>query len=132
MKHGEMLAVSALSGQAWLIKLLIGHPEWICCELGMHAIAFTRLINELCELKHDDSRYVMLKEQVAIFLYMSVTGLTIRHAGKRFQHSNETISWYVFRVVRSSMPTDLFQLLLQDGFYVFIRSFLSMLCSDAC
>ena len=27
---------SALSGEAWLIKLILGHPDCIRCELGMH------------------------------------------------------------------------------------------------
>jgi len=54
---------------------------------------FLALVHELwavCGLR--DSCYVGLNEQVAIFLYMCVTGLSIRHVGERFQHSNETIS----------------------------------------
>ncbi|OCH83698.1 hypothetical protein OBBRIDRAFT_710498, partial [Obba rivulosa] len=31
---------------------------------------------------------------------MSITGLTIRHVGERFQHSNDTISKYFKRVLR--------------------------------
>jgi hypothetical protein len=41
---------------------------------------------------HGDTRYVMLEEQLAIFLYTSVTGLSIRHVGERFQRANGTIS----------------------------------------
>lgn len=94
---GEMLVpepyhTSALSGEAWLIELLLGHLEWIHRKLGVHAHVFTRLVDELCELKHDDSKFVSLKEQVRIFLYMSVTGPSIRHTGEHFQQSNETIS----------------------------------------
>jgi len=58
----------------------------------MHAHVFEALILALRNLGHGDSRYVSLEEQLAIFLYTSVTGLTIRHVGERFQRSNDTIS----------------------------------------
>jgi hypothetical protein len=83
---------SALSGAAWVMELLAGHPERIRCELGLHKHVFLELIQELRRSGHSDSRFVSLEEQLAIFLYMSVTGLTIRHTGERFQRSNETIS----------------------------------------
>jgi hypothetical protein len=42
---------------------------------------------------YGDSRNgVTLEEQLAIFLYMCVTGLNARHTGERFQQSNETIA----------------------------------------
>jgi transposase len=41
---------------------------------------------------HGDTKYVTLEEQLAIFLYTSVTGLSIRHVGERFQRANGTIS----------------------------------------
>jgi hypothetical protein len=37
----------------------------------------------------------MLEEQLAIFLYACVTGLSVRHLGEHFQRSNDTISKYV-------------------------------------
>jgi hypothetical protein len=89
----EPYHTSALSGQEWVIELIIGHPERIRCELGVHAHVFEQLINELRALGHADSRYVSLEEQLAIFLYSCVTGLTVRHVGERFQRSNGTISW---------------------------------------
>jgi hypothetical protein len=91
----EPYHTSVLSGEAWVIELLTGHPEWIRCELGMHAHAFAKLISELRALGYSDSKFVSLEEQLAIFLYASVTGLSIRHIGERFQWSNETISRYV-------------------------------------
>ena len=84
---------SALSGAAWVQELIQGHPDHIYNELGMHLHVFLVLNHELqvlCGLEH--SCDVALDEQVAIFLYMSVTGLSIRHVGECFQHSNETIS----------------------------------------
>jgi hypothetical protein len=91
----EPYHTSALSGEAWVIELLIGHPERIRCELGMHAHVFAKLISELRTLGYSDSKFVSLEEQLAIFLYASVTGLSIRHIGERFQRSNATISQYV-------------------------------------
>ena len=83
---------SILTGQGWVMELLAGHPERIRCELGVHRHVFVELIRELRQLGHDRSKYVSLEEQLAIFLYISVTGMTVRHAGERFQRSNETIS----------------------------------------
>src|SRR5882762_7344743 len=82
---------SILTGQMWVMELLMGHPERICTELGVHRHIFYALIDELHEMGYTDSKYVTLEEQLAIFLYCSVTGLTIRHLGERFQRSNETI-----------------------------------------
>ena len=83
---------SVLSGEAWVKELLAGHPERIHTELGMHHAAFLELISTLQNLGHSDSRFITLKEQLSIFLYTCVTGLTLRHVGERFQRSNETIS----------------------------------------
>jgi hypothetical protein len=83
---------SILSGEGWVMELLSGHPSRIRCELRVSHDVFIELVHELRGLGHGNSKYVSLEEQLAIFLYMSVTGLTIRHVGERFQRSNETIS----------------------------------------
>ena len=83
---------SILTGEAWVLELLTGHPKQIYCELGVHVHVFKALINELRCMGYTSSRFVSLEEQLAIFLYCCVTGVTVRHAGERFQRSNETIS----------------------------------------
>jgi hypothetical protein len=88
----EPYHTSILSGYAWVQELLHGHPERIRTELGVHKDVFNALIEELRSMGHGDSKYVMLEEQLAIFLYTSVTGLSIRHVGERFQRANGTIS----------------------------------------
>ena len=88
----EAYHTSALSGEAWVLELLCGHPNRIRTELGVSHEVFSALIQELRDSGYHSSRHVSLEEQLAIFLYMSVTGLTIRHVGERFQRSNETIS----------------------------------------
>jgi hypothetical protein len=94
-KDWQPYHTSALSGQEWVIELLTDHPECIHCELGMHAPAFVELITQLCTMGHSDSKFISLEKQLAIFLYTSVTGLSVRHVRERFQHSNETISKYI-------------------------------------
>ena len=88
----EPYHTSILSGYAWVQELLNGHPERIRTELGVHKEVFYSLIEELQSMGHGDTKYVTLEEQLAIFLYMSVTGLTIRHVAERFQRANGTIS----------------------------------------
>lgn len=83
---------SALSGYAWVLELLSGHPERIRCELGVRHHVFHLLLSNLRELGYKDSREVKLEEQLAIFLYTSVTGLSTRHVGERFQRANNTIA----------------------------------------
>ena len=88
----EPYHMSALSGEGWLLELLTGHPERICNELGMYAETFNHLVSHLRAYGHVDLRSVSLEEQVAIFLYTCVTGLTITHIGEQFQRSNDMIS----------------------------------------
>ena len=85
---------SILTGEGWVMELFAGHPCQIHTELGVSHEVFIALIDELCHMGHTDSRFVSLEEQVAIFLYASVTGLTVWHLGERFQQSNDTIAKY--------------------------------------
>ena len=88
---------SILSEEAWVLELLHGHLEQIQTELGVHAHVFLALISELCLMEYSNSKFVSLEEQLAIFLYAYVTGLTICHVGERFQHANKTI-WQVSHI----------------------------------
>jgi hypothetical protein len=91
----EPYHTSILTGEGWVMELLSGHLNHICWELGVSHDVFAALILELQNMGHDNSKYVSLEEQLSIFLYMCVTGVTIRHTGERFQRSNETISLWV-------------------------------------
>ena len=86
---------SALSGAAWVIELLNGHPERIRNELGVHKHVFLGLVAALEQQGSTSSRHVYIEEQLAIFLYTCVTGLSLRHVSERFQRANETTSKYV-------------------------------------
>ena len=83
---------SALSGHAWVQELLTGHPLRIKTELGMRVELFHLLVHELREIGLEGTCNITLEEQLAIFLYTCVTGLSIRHVGEHFQHANATIS----------------------------------------
>lgn len=90
----EPYHTSILSGQGWADELIEGHPDRTRCELGVWKEGFLQLINTHCAMGFNNSKYVQLEEQLVIFHYMSVTGLTIWHTGERFQRSNETILKY--------------------------------------
>jgi hypothetical protein len=85
---------SAFTGADWVRELLNGHPERIRNELGMHKHVFHRLLSDLSDAGVCSSRHVYLEEQLAIFLYTCVTGLSLRHVSERFQRANETTSRY--------------------------------------
>ena len=89
---------SALTGADWVRELLSGHPERIRNELGVHKEVFNNLISILQEAGLRSSKHVFLEEQLAIFLYVCVTGLSLRHSSERFQRSNETTSKYILRL----------------------------------
>lgn len=126
---------SILTGQMWVMELLTGHPEHIHTELGVHHHVFYALIDELHEIGHSDSKYVTLEEQLAISLYCSVTGLTIRHLGEQFQSSNETISkWDFFLIISMYIYSekDFFpQLFQEDDCNFFITTILYQVCEAA-
>ena len=90
---------SALTGVAWVCELLEGHPERIRNELGVHKHVFRKLIQELEAAGYSGTKNVTLDEQLAMFLYTCVTGLSIRHVSERFQRSTDTVSRYVLELL---------------------------------
>jgi hypothetical protein len=83
---------SALSGAGWVDELLNGHPWHIRTELGVCRSTFTLLIKAMQKAHLYSSRHVSIEEQVAIFLYTTVTGLTCTHIREHFQQSPSTIT----------------------------------------
>ena len=81
---------SALSGADWVQELISGHPECIRNELGVHKHVFHALMEEM--------QHVYLEEQLTIFLYTCVTGLSLWHVCECFQHLGDTVSEYVFYI----------------------------------
>ena len=89
---------SALTGEMWVLELINGHPERIRNVLGVHKDVFLSLRDDLQQFGHRNSKFVSLEEQLAIFLYTCVTGLSIRHVSERFQRATETTSQYVSQI----------------------------------
>ena len=83
---------SALTGAEWVVELLNGHPERIRNELGVHRSTFIILVKALELAGIESSRHVSLEEQLGIYLYTVVTGLSCTHVGERFQRSSDTIT----------------------------------------
>jgi hypothetical protein len=69
-----------------------GHPERIRNELGVHKEVFWALIKSLTLGGVGPSKHITLEEKLSIFLYISVTGISFRHANEHFQHATDTIS----------------------------------------
>ena len=85
-----------LTGAAWVCKLLTGHPKCIRKELGVNKHVFQSLIIALQNAGHTPSKFVSLEEQLAIFLYTCVTGLSLPYVCECFQQATETASKYVY------------------------------------
>jgi hypothetical protein len=110
---------SALSGIAWVLELLNGHPERIHRELGVHKL-FRALLITLQEAGYRQSKFVMLEEQLAIFLYICVTGLSLRHVCEHFQRASETASKYVIpRLIHIIVTDNWLQVLPQNAHLLF-------------
>jgi hypothetical protein len=83
---------SVLTGAGWVHELLSGHPERIRNELGVYRGTFIILVEVVKMAGLQSSHRVSIEEQLAIFLYTAVTGLSCTHVGERFQHSSSTIT----------------------------------------
>ena len=73
---------SALTGADWVCELLNGHPERIQNELDVHKHIFLGLVAALKQHGMTLSKHVYIEEQLAIFLYTCVTGLSLCHVSE--------------------------------------------------
>ena len=89
---------SALSGEAWVQELLSGHPEHIWNELSVYQGTFVILVKAFQMLGIQLSCHVSIEEQLSIFLYTVVTGLSCIHVGEHFQQTPSTITKWVFTI----------------------------------
>ena len=84
---------SILTGQAWVLELTTGHPDRIKINLGVTLETFLALVRILEDSDFTQSRNgVTVEEQLAIYLYTCVTGLSSRLVAERFQRSPDTIT----------------------------------------
>jgi hypothetical protein len=84
---------SILTGEAWMLELINGHPDRIKTSMGVNHDVFDSLLYVLQSHGYVPSRNgVSVEEQLGIFLHTCVTGLTSRHVGERFQRSPDTVT----------------------------------------
>jgi hypothetical protein len=86
---------SILTGEAWVYKLTNGHPDRIWHNLSVDCGVFNILLHVLhCNGFTMSHNGVSVEEQLGIFLYTCVTGLSFCLVGQRFQRSPDTITKY--------------------------------------
>ena len=84
---------SILTGKAWVLELMNGHPDRMKINFGVSLDMFSALVQVLEHNGIMESRNgVSVEEQLGIFFYTCVTGLSSRLVGERFQRSTETIT----------------------------------------
>lgn len=90
---------SFMTGPRWVAELLNGNTNRIYESLGMERHVFINLCNLM---KHrgwlQDSRYVRVDEQLAMFVQALQGSCSTRRRCERFQHSGETVSKF-FKIV---------------------------------
>ncbi len=95
---------SKLTGYDWVMELVNSHLDRIYTELGVQLHIFICLVIKLCSMRYSDSQNgLTLEEQLTIFLYTCVRGLSVCHVGERFQHSNATIAKFAHCVFFDSI-----------------------------
>lgn len=93
---------SELSGHDYIFEVLKGH-EIRCYEsFRMKKSVFRKLCDVLKEKEWlENSRYVTVEEQVAMFLYVLSHNQRHRVVAERYQHSLETTSHYFHKVLKA-------------------------------
>ncbi|XP_071718684.1 uncharacterized protein [Rutidosis leptorrhynchoides] len=98
---------SSLTGEAWVIEVLNGHPIRCVNAFRMHPDLFRKLCGEL-ETNYglQSSDKMSTFEMVGIFMYTLALGLSNRDVMERFQRSGETISRAFHEVLNAIIGRD--------------------------
>ena len=82
-----------LTGKAWIIELMNGHPDCIKINLGVTLDTYSALVQVLEQNGITESQNgISVEEQLGIYLYTCVTGLSSCLVGERFQRSIDTVT----------------------------------------
>jgi len=92
-----------------LDELIAGHPKHFYNSMGMNKHVFAKLLEELIQVGLHDTRYVTAEEQLAIFLYLAVTGLAQRHLKNAFSKVQTQFPSQSCFVYNSEYVIDVFQ-----------------------
>ena len=84
---------SILTGKAWVLELMNSHPDCIKINFGVSLDTFSALVQVLEQNQIKESQNgILVEEQLGIFIYTCVTGLSSCLVGEQFQQSNDTIT----------------------------------------
>ena len=76
-----------------MMELINSHPDRIVTNLGVFANLFVRLVDILHRNGYADIQNGLpLEEQLGIFMYTCVTGLSSHLVGERFQRSPPAVT----------------------------------------
>ena len=93
---------SALTGHDYVLEILNGNNSRCYEQLRMNKHVFLSLCNVLKEKELlENSRYITVEEQVAMFLYVISHNEQHRVVGERYQHSTETTSHCFHKVLKA-------------------------------
>ena len=88
----EPYRTSAMSGSMYVVELLKGRAERMIEVLGISQSSFLALRRFLVNVGAlENSQYIAVDEQLAIFLWIVRGGQSFRQAGERFQRSLCTV-----------------------------------------
>ncbi|XP_071686762.1 uncharacterized protein [Rutidosis leptorrhynchoides] len=105
--YKEPCMTSSLTGEAWVMEVLNGHPIRCVNAFRMHPDLFRKLCGEL-ETNYglQSSDKMSTFEMVGIFMYTLALGLSNRDVMERFQRSGETISRAFHEVLNAIIGRD--------------------------
>lgn len=85
---------SILTGQAWMDELLCGeNARRFYDNMGMQKHVFVALRGEMMDAGIlGDTQWVTATEQLGMYLYTLITGLSTKKIQERFQRSPDTVS----------------------------------------
>ncbi|MQM12960.1 hypothetical protein Taro_045883 [Colocasia esculenta] len=104
------------SEHVWVHEVLHGHERRCYNTFWMHPSMFLKLRDILVDMELiRDCRYVAATEQLAMFLYAMGHGVATGAMCEHFQHSSETISYYVNRVIKAVASLRFTYIVLPSG-----------------
>ncbi|MQL77998.1 hypothetical protein Taro_010437 [Colocasia esculenta] len=132
------------TGHVWVHEILNGHERRCYNTFRMHPSMFLKLRDILVERELiRDSRYVTTFEQLIMFLHAMGHGVATGAMCEYFQHSSETISFYVNHVIKAIASLRFTYIVLpsetnpvhprirhDDRFYPYFKVCIDVQCGD--
>ncbi|XP_028785369.1 uncharacterized protein LOC114741284 [Neltuma alba] len=123
----EPCRTSDQTGHAWVQEILRGNPTRCYEMFRMEKRVFHYLCAELSEYGLKVTKHMGVEEMVAMFLNMVGHGIGNRMIQERFQHSGETVSRHLHKVLRACLQLSFNYIKPQDPTF---REFPSKIQND--